>query len=407
MSESEGLPAWPESSLLQNPSVNTLDFKQNLFSAKPMKEPVAPPASKGFGDCDFFVFDTETTGLSPLGTKDGGKRSQIIEFAGAYLKPSSYSGKHYVSSKIDEFVKLPDGEKLPDEIKSLTHITDEMLSEEGISEAELADMIAGILNGAERKLILVCYNSQFDLTFVRKLMEAYGKKTEIQPSDKLGFIDAMAMYKDMYAYDKDCVADDGHIMTDSERDEYLIKYSRKPRALGHRLDAAVKNLNVFVKNTHRAIDDALATVGVFKGMVARVTNHPIVEDVPFKPESLPFSAIVRFGTEDSLERLKQALPKNMIRKRPGKTSYIVAVGDRPSYDALMKEALMYDTGKTKVLRTVHKAKADPAMYLNVFGYNPKFGVSYDRIPGVDYIPQKGFAGMEIFAAKACAQDLGD
>ena len=63
-------------------------------------------------------FDTETTGLDP-------EKDQIIELAAALVTENG------IELKIDAFCKLPEGEKIPEKIVELTHITDDMLALNG------------------------------------------------------------------------------------------------------------------------------------------------------------------------------------------------------------------------------------------------------------------------------------
>lgn len=73
-------------------------------------------------------FDTETTGLDP-------ERDQIIELAAALVTENG------IELKIDAFCKLPEGEKIPEKIVELTHITDDMLADKGIEHYGLADKV--------------------------------------------------------------------------------------------------------------------------------------------------------------------------------------------------------------------------------------------------------------------------
>ena len=66
-----------------------------------------------------IFFDTETTGLDP-------EKDQIIELAAALVTEKG------IELKIDAFCKLPEGEKIPEKIVELTHITDDMLADKGI-----------------------------------------------------------------------------------------------------------------------------------------------------------------------------------------------------------------------------------------------------------------------------------
>ena len=68
-------------------------------------------------------FDTETTGLDP-------EKDQNIELAAALVTENG------IELKIDAFCKLPEGEKIPEKIVELTHITDDMLAGKGIDYRE-------------------------------------------------------------------------------------------------------------------------------------------------------------------------------------------------------------------------------------------------------------------------------
>lgn len=71
---------------------------------------------------EIVFFDTETTGLNP-------EKDQIIELAAALVTENG------IELKIDAFCKLPEGEKIPEKIVDLTHITDDMLADKGIKRA--------------------------------------------------------------------------------------------------------------------------------------------------------------------------------------------------------------------------------------------------------------------------------
>lgn len=73
--------------------------------------------------CDKYqaivFFDAETTGLDP-------SVDQIIELAAVRITRNQ-AGFLVLDEKMDAFVKLLEGQKLPDKIVELTHITDEMI----------------------------------------------------------------------------------------------------------------------------------------------------------------------------------------------------------------------------------------------------------------------------------------
>ena len=71
-------------------------------------------------------FDTETTGLEA-------ESCQIIELAAIRVEKTE-RGTLRMADSVDVFVKLPEGERIPQKIVELTGITDEQLENEGITE---------------------------------------------------------------------------------------------------------------------------------------------------------------------------------------------------------------------------------------------------------------------------------
>ena len=63
------------------------------------------------------IFDTETSGLNP-------GDDQIIELAALRVERTQ-TGALRIAGKMDTFIKLPEGEKLPENIVTLTGITDD------------------------------------------------------------------------------------------------------------------------------------------------------------------------------------------------------------------------------------------------------------------------------------------
>lgn len=82
-------------------------------------------------------FDTETTGLDP-------EKDQIIELAAALVTENG------IELKIDAFCKLPEGEKIPEKIVELTHITDDMLADKGIDYREACRIFCNMLQSSGR-----------------------------------------------------------------------------------------------------------------------------------------------------------------------------------------------------------------------------------------------------------------
>lgn len=224
-----------------------------------------------------IVFDFETTGLNPEGDLAKYKGPTFNKKAGIfnrkeYLAKDKKKEKDIFVSKVDksqiielglsiynvknennktdfELIKDVDllvkqDKPLEKEIVAVTKITDELLAQEGVTKECLYETLSKFLN--MKNVLWAGYNIQFDFTFINELMkEMTGDKNYSFKGDML---DAMAIYKDFYPFDfEKKVNNDGSI-----------------GYYGHRLDSAVKNLNIAVKNTHRALDDVHATFEVIK-----------------------------------------------------------------------------------------------------------------------------------------------
>ena len=166
------------------------------------------------------ILDTETTGLAC-------GRDEIIEFSAAVV------GRQGVLRQYDELVALSPGNFVPEKIRQLTGITDRDLRERGISKEQACRDIAGMLQG---NVLIGAYNAHFDLSFLYYLLLRHGDPAILKGKDKL---DLLTVYKDRRPYP-------------------------------HRLSAAIEayGLSGQVVNSHRAIDDVLATLAVMERMEA-------------------------------------------------------------------------------------------------------------------------------------------
>lgn len=201
------------------------------------------------------IFDTETSGLDF-------EQDQIIELAALRVERMT-SGSLRIAGKMDTFIKLPDGELLPENITTLTGITDRLLQSEGVQPSKAAGQIAKLMQPGP--VLMVAHNAQFDACFLRILLR--GVKV-----GRVDWLDSLTVYKDRRPY---------------------------PHKLANAILAY--DLGGKVQNSHRAIDDVLALFEVLKAM--------------------------------------------------------------------------------------DEERDDLATYVNLFGYNPKYGVSGRRITGVRYEPQ--------------------
>ena len=209
-------------------------------------------------------FDTETTGLDA-------KTCQIIELAAIRIEQTD-RGTLRMAANLDEFIRLPEGEKLPEQITKLTGITDEMLEKEGLDEADVVSDFEKLLDDTAGPVLLAAHNAQFDLLFTQAMAGRYDRPLA-ELLARADYLDTLTVYKDRRAY---------------------------PHKLANAI--AAYKLEDKVQNSHRAIDDVAALFEVCKAM------------------------------DDE--------------------------------------------------------RADLLEYVNIFGYNPKYGVSGPRIDGVTYWPQR-------------------
>ncbi len=201
---------------------------------------------------NIIVLDTETTGLNH-------KSDEIIELAMLRIT------KDGCVKQYDEFIKLSEGRHLAPEITQLTGISEEMLITQGVSKASAANSLAEMMSLPNP--LVVAYNTQFDIGFLYYLLLSNGRSDVLQ---NIKLFDAMTVYKD-----------------------------RRP--FPHKLCNAIEAYSLSGENTHRAIDDTLATYELLCAMDRE---------------------------EDDLHR-----------------------------------------------------------YINLFGFNPKYGVSGQRVRSVTYLPQ--------------------
>lgn len=172
----------------------------------------------------FVIFDTETTGLDFA-------RDEIIEFSAAVLEVQD--GQAVLTREYDNLVALTPGNTIPYEIQKLTGITPADVAQRGIPKEQLCADIAQIFAG---NTLLLAYNAHFDLSFLFYLLLRSGDISALKGKDKL---DLLTVYKDRRPY---------------------------PHKLCNAIDAY--GLSGKVVNSHRAIDDCLATVAVMEAMAA-------------------------------------------------------------------------------------------------------------------------------------------
>ncbi len=162
-------------------------------------------------DDKYVVFDLETTGFSA-------RNDEIIEIGAVKVE------KGKVIDRFSTFVKA--SKPLPEKIKELTSITDDMLKNAPLIEDVFPKFIE-FIDGAP----LVAHNADFDMSFINAL--CYKNGLSVIPS-----IDTIAMARQL-----------------------LLGIKR------FGLSVVAKHLKVSLQNHHRAVDDAEATAHIFIHLV--------------------------------------------------------------------------------------------------------------------------------------------
>ena len=168
------------------------------------------------------IFDTETTGLNY-------SRDETIQFAAVVVEQAE--GEAKVVQEYDELISLTPGNSVPAKITELTGISDMDLLERGLPKSRVAQDIARMFSG---NTLLLAYNAHFDLSFLFYFLLRHGDPTVLKGKDKL---DLLTVYRDR-------------------------------RSFPHKLTNAISayGLSGKVVNSHRAVDDVLATVAVMEAM---------------------------------------------------------------------------------------------------------------------------------------------
>ena len=169
-----------------------------------------------------MLFDTETTGLQY-------SRDEIIEFAAVIVE--RVDGVPTVVREYDELVALAPGGFVPPKIQELTGISTQDLREKGLPKTRVCRDIAEMIQG---NTLLLAYNAHFDLSFLFYMLLRDGDPVILKGKDKL---DLLTVYRDRHSYP-------------------------------HKLCSAIEQygLSGKVVNSHRAVDDVIATVAVMEEM---------------------------------------------------------------------------------------------------------------------------------------------
>ena len=179
-----------------------------------------------FTDFDtLIVLDTETTGVKF-------RTDEIIELGAVRLRRDGDS--FAPDGELSFLIRLPTGRTVPPVIERITGISQSMLDADGVGRREAAERLQDFL--ACDKALCVAYNAQFDLSFLYYFLARFGLAGCLRG---LKFLDALTVYRDRRPYP-------------------------------HKLENAIEayGLGEMAVKSHRAIDDAKATVCLLEAMAA-------------------------------------------------------------------------------------------------------------------------------------------
>ena len=158
----------------------------------------------------YAVIDMETTGLQ--------ETDQIIEFGALIVENGAVS---------DQFSMLVNCEKsIPQEIVSMTGITQEMLSNDGKPEKEVLEQFLAFIGNLE----LIGYNIEFDIGFLQRACRANGLPE----------------------------------LTNKQTDVKKAARKKLKRCMKFSLAAVAMHLGIEPEQQHRAADDCMLTYRIFE-----------------------------------------------------------------------------------------------------------------------------------------------
>lgn len=170
-----------------------------------------------------FIFDTETSSLNPE------PFGEILELGGILLSKGDDETKFTERQDISVLIK----NQYPILNSHIHHITEEMCADSGITKEELFELLKGIF-GDYSDTLIVAYNTPFDMKFVKAFME------KMNP---------------------------GYVITNPTLDVLEIARDRTGLRRGNKLCDMIVRYDVKdVQNSHRALDDCNALLGVMRAM---------------------------------------------------------------------------------------------------------------------------------------------
>lgn len=232
-------------------------------------------------DTEYCVLDIETTGLS--------FRTEKITELGAVIYKNG--------EVVKEFECFVNPEKpIPDEVVEVTHITDDMVKDAQTIEEVLPKFLEFI---GDR--VIVAHNADFDVGFIKYNAEKIGMKLENT------YIDTLRLAKDLF-----------------------------PDYKKYKLGIIAQKLGINVDVAHRALDDVITLVKVFKVMIDMLKQNKV-------------------KTVDDIDKLGEG--KADFKKLPSYHAIILAknyVGLKNLYKLVSFSHLNYFYKKPRILKSLYK-----------------------------------------------------
>lgn len=167
-----------------------------------------------------FIFDTETSGLSP-------DNAEILELGGLLLEKQE-DGRFEVTREVQTLIKNKN--HIPWNITQINHIDDKMCEEEGISKEEFYNLLVEIFG--DKDTLIIAYNTPFDMKFVKAFIKEMNPEYEVN-NDTLDLLEI--------------ARDRTHTIRGNKLCDMLVRYSITDE-----------------ENSHRALDDVKATLKVMR-----------------------------------------------------------------------------------------------------------------------------------------------
>ncbi len=194
-------------------------------------------AGTPLSEVTFLVVDLETTGASPA-------TASITEIGAVRVRGGQ------VEAELSTLVRPPHA--VPAAISALTGITDAMVATAPPVSAVLPSLLE-LAHGA----VVVAHNARFDLSFLRGAAAASGSEWPRSP-----VLDTLSLARAVLP---------------------------RPAVANHKLSTLAAHLGSSVTPTHRALDDARATVDVLHALLALVGNQGVttLEEVLVHGSTVP------------------------------------------------------------------------------------------------------------------------